>query len=174
VLPGLRYRQQNCDLRYRLADFFGVFSVYRVRSETAESISIGETDMSTAMENQRQTARLSSDFEVEVLTRAGESIRLGAGDISRGGLRMDCDAETAERLMGGSSDTEYAEEPELSLEFTLPSAVGTRRRVKVRSNVAYIKSAGLGRSSVGIRFRRFSGDGQEILEAYVLEKVRYG
>lgn len=124
-------------------------------------------------DNRREFLRVRQGFPVEIERSRGELIEVAAKDVSRGGVRLECEPGTAQTL--GVDKTQRSEESaeELTLYLQLPFLCQASQRVRARAELLHVTRSEKGTYHLGLRFVSFPGDGYEVLESYILEWMRY-
>ena len=124
-------------------------------------------------ENRREFLRVQREFPIEIMLPSGELIAASAKDVSRGGLRLECARETAERLLkNGLQDVPEPPE-EVAVYLTLPFLTRPPQRVQARGEFANVGPTEAGNYRIGLRFTAFAGEGYEMVESFILEWMRY-
>ena len=124
-------------------------------------------------ENRREFLRVQREFQIEIIRPSGEVIGAAAKDVSRGGLKLQCERETAERLLSNGLKSVPEPREELTVYLILPFLTQPAQRVQARGEFVNVAQSEGGSYRIGLRFTAFAGEGYEVLESYILEWMRY-
>lgn len=91
-------------------------------------------------------------------------------DISRGGMRLQCDRETAALFHpdGGRITPENAPKIELRIDFPIAEKIES---VSVSCRICYVRGNVAGTIDLGIEFVEFEGQSFELFQQYVQESL---
>ena len=124
-------------------------------------------------QDRRQFPRVHSQIAAEVSTPAGQTVPVTVLNLSRVGLQLGCDANTAASIVppGHRSYPEQAISIEVGL--TLPFTSRRPVRVVMKSRAVYCQASGEGNQLIGVEFVDFDADGYQLLEGFIVECMRH-
>jgi hypothetical protein len=123
--------------------------------------------------DRREFPRVDVKFPVEIVQPNGEVITATALNISRTGLQLGCDSQTAERIVKEARQMGEGQPPETFVRLHLPFSETTPELMESRSQIVWSRKVPESGFRIGLRFVVFTGDGEAAVGRFIEESMRY-
>lgn len=121
--------------------------------------------------NLRKQQRVSASLEVTARPASGGEVTCQCTDLSRAGMTVSCDLETANTLIPGLKSPAPGEWLRVKLSFSLPVVAAQRVKVSGEGFIMHLRRISRETFQIGIHFSEFEGNGQDYVSQFVSNQL---
>lgn len=115
----------------------------------------------------RHQQRVDVAIEAKLYRPDGTAVFSKVANLSRAGMMIECDTETAKTLIPGTRTPAPGYWIDVISEFSVPVVANQPVSIRADSHIVYLRRMSRDRFQIGIQFMEFDGNGYHYVDQFV-------